>query len=1258
MNRKFGSSEIEAEGLNPCGSGRSRFFTLRKELKTSPTPEAKIIATVFLCTTLLFSGQAQAQTTTIDFDPPAFFAGEVLTTVGDVTFPDGPVVFTPPRTTTFSPPNALRSAQPCNNKDCSNGAYMLRMNFAKGVSMVSLRAGSYGATIDGFCFPENTSCNVTARLIGFDTNGNGVADSGDVKIGDYLRGAITAEIKIANKYGLIRSAVLFCGKGTRNPTDGGPAQAQIDHLVFTVPGNPPPPPIYPPPSVTITSPQPQQSFSYPYKVTFTGKVIAAGGLFAFGTAINNSSFPPENQCTQVGAVGPNGDFSFTILLDQLQPGTNTLYAFAYDLEGQRGSASVQFFLQPPPPPTVTIEEPVPGQEFKSSSNITELGTLNAPGGLLSFCVGANESSPPSTGQCNQIGSVTYFPSTAQGFFEYVPVPRSMLVPGLNTLDAWVYDRWGQLGQAHVAVQLPADPQVIAMEVTQGIQTTSIPVNAPGSPVIYSGVKLYEGGKTIVRVFANTVAGTLPDVPCWLWGFQGEGNQRQDLGLIFPDNGPQTLVAGGTSVSLQKRADPNGAYVFTLPWSWTTNLNGPLTLQAVLYSSDIGYSGGGPTGPHPTCPGCQANSAMTLTNINFENLAPITIFPVEITWTDPSTNPPIFHAPNPNLAAVFAQTASISPLSDGNLIVLPYQARIDISDLVLAAPQHPSTNDPTGHDWLRDQVLGEVSAFGMFGQQGFAYIIGVIKAADRLTDLGVESLEFYPTPFRFADVAVVNEGRPLTSVTHEFFHQLHYYHAGMFCYDRVPGDAFPAVSWPPDERGDIQGIGLDRRSGSGSVRGTYRIIAPGAPQPGQLPEVVDFMSYCAAIDDSNSWISVRNWNTWGSSFPNGLLPCDPIFGCATAVVKGERVPPGQQTLRVTASVDPSGKATILRVEPGDGREVGTSYNSTDQAGYNWVVRDSAGQIVSSTPVTPVASDGWFYLSGEVLASNATSIEIQQNGSVKARRDRSPHAPTVTLLLPDARTQLSGKSATLVKWQAEDADGDPLSTTVEYSADDGETYRVLTTGVIRDNVSLPGSLFSRSNHARIRVRVNDGFNEALAVSERLSAEGSPPTVNIWEPERSVHYRNDVALRFAGKAYDDAGRPLPADALRWYDGDRFLGEGPQLSSFDREPGHRTIKLVARDDDRESVASVEVYIDAVAPAFVGLQIPDAVDHREDELRLVLGSSVPGVVVIGDRSFPVDIKPKQMSVPIHPGKEEITLPLVLVAEGKTTTFVAHIKRN
>ena len=60
-----------------------------------------------------------------------------------------------------------------------------------------------------------------------------------------------------------------------------------------------------------------------------------------------------------------------------------------------------------------------------------------------------------------------------------------------------------------------------------------------------------------------------------------------------------------------------------------------------------------------------------------------------------------------------------------------------------------------------------------------------------------------------------------------------------------------------------------------------------------------------------------------------------------------------------------------------------------------------------------------------------------------------------------------------------------------------------------------------------------------------------------------------------------------MKWYDGQQLLGEGDQNSIYDREPGHRTIRLVVRDRGRESSASVEIYIDPVAPFFVGLKVP-----------------------------------------------------------------------
>jgi hypothetical protein len=507
---------------------------------------------IAVCSVALFGAYIiPSDARTIDFDPPNFTAGQVVTTVDDATFLDNPVVFAPSQTTTFSPPNALHSAQSCIDNPCSNGAYMLRINFAKPMATVSLRAGSYGATNPNVCFPENDSCVVNARLVGYDASqlsnsispqGNAVSDSGDVNIGDYLSGPITTKVKTEDQCGRIRFVILFVGKGIISRPDGGPTRAQIDQFSYTVADNPKCT-THLPPSITIASPQPNQSFSYPYQVTLAGTVTAPGGLFAFCTQINNTALPPASQCNQRYLLSANGKFSLPISLPSLQPGTNTLSVFAYDLSGQSGSASVSIFLQNPPLFAVTISEPTPGEQFSSSAGLSEVGSVLVPGGLLAFCTGANESTPPTPAQCNQTNSVDFFPSTGQGWFFYVPVPASMLVPGVNTLDAWVFDRWGQRGEAHVTVILPADPRVIGMEVTQGIQTTSIPLNTPGTPVPYSGVKLYFGGKTVVRVFANTPAGVLPGVPAALYATQGTGLQTRDLGLVFPDNGPRTLNPG-------------------------------------------------------------------------------------------------------------------------------------------------------------------------------------------------------------------------------------------------------------------------------------------------------------------------------------------------------------------------------------------------------------------------------------------------------------------------------------------------------------------------------------------------------------------------------------------------------------------------------------------------------------------------------------------------------------------------------------------
>jgi hypothetical protein len=119
---------------------------------------------VFISSTLLkvlvavaFACEAIAGVTDINFDPPNFIPGQVVTAVSGVTFPDSPVIFVPTEPP-HSPPYALRSAQPCLDTHCSNNAYQHRMIFDKGMSRISLRAGSeYPQVGEVFnCMPEGT----------------------------------------------------------------------------------------------------------------------------------------------------------------------------------------------------------------------------------------------------------------------------------------------------------------------------------------------------------------------------------------------------------------------------------------------------------------------------------------------------------------------------------------------------------------------------------------------------------------------------------------------------------------------------------------------------------------------------------------------------------------------------------------------------------------------------------------------------------------------------------------------------------------------------------------------------------------------------------------------------------------------------------------------------------------------------------------------------------------------------------------------
>jgi len=214
------------------------------------------------------------------------------------------------------------------------------------------------------------------------------------------------------------------------------------------------------------------------------------------------------------------------------------------------------------------------------------------------------------------------------------------------------------------------------------------------------------------------------------------------------------------------------------------------------------------------------------------------------------------------------------------------------------------------------------------------------------------------------VLYVTADRPLTSVSHELNHALGRVHA-FYC-NGGGAVAQRAETWPPDEQGYLQGVGLDTRAGSGGGRGPYKIIAAGAP--GDPAQEYDFMSYCAV--DSDSWISPRGWteviNYFGSGAnPTASLRTNRAAAAATAPRVPRAIPAASERILSASGVQlASGTLALTGAHPAIGRPS----TGNPASPYRLEARDSAGRILASATVDLVANAGG---AGEGLISGSVA-----------------------------------------------------------------------------------------------------------------------------------------------------------------------------------------------------------------------------------------------------------------------------------------------
>jgi hypothetical protein len=906
--------------------------------------------------------------------------------------------------------------------------------------------------------------------------------------------------------------------------------------------------------------------------------------------------------------------------------TARISSSTHDPDGSNNASTATVRTTLHPPPFVSIDEPLDGALFERSDLVSVSGRIETLAGRTAFCVTADVETMPA--RC--VGAPTSGDLT-RGRFEDLDV-AAVLAPGPHVIRVWTRDREGRTASDLVRITVASmesglDVSALALEITQGIQELRTPrperfhsiagLTSPHLGRRYDGVPLVAGKRhTAVLLYATADATArltrLRGVKAALWGFR-DGAPLPGSPLL-PAGGPRDL---GVEPWPETRYRPGGAYVFILPFGWT---HGTVTLVGEVNPAVL-------TPRIPECGlRCTVDNLFALTNVSFTRAQGVDVFSVAMTYRvgGETRRPP--DRPGP----VYDSSAKLLPAAA--FFAPPYEATIDITEGLDGLARDNGFD--TLAACLRDPEPDEdENCAERASRYALRRCVRWNDANPRRGKTMCLQRGLRGRAYVNSEPGIAEPERPITSVAHELVHMLGRQHASD-CGDGGGGD------WPPDERGYIQGIGLDIDPGTGATR----VLAPDYPDVDT--QFYDLMSYCAG--GATAWMSVRNWNELFTPFSRAFA------SVAAPLAVGP-------TLLVRATVGADGTASIDHVG-GGGRDVTTS---APGARYSLVARDAAGAVVSSASVAPRPESGHAAPGHTVGATlpvptqGIASVELVADGRVLASRRRSSAAPTVRVTAPRAGARLPSRGTVRVGWAATDANGDRLEAAVDYSANGGRTWRTVTISS-GSSATLPARLFSRSRNARIRVTVNDGFDETRAVSGRLSAVGAPPVVRIVAPARAVaRIAADTPLLLAGEASNDQGRRLAGGRLRWFAGTRAIGTGPTLTAPLLPPGRRTIRLVARDlDGRTAEARVVVAVRAVRPAFLRLRTPTRVSPSATRLTFTTGATVPATLRVGGLRFDVGRRPRAVSVAIRPGRGPLQIRLTLSAGGRSTQRTLRIRRS
>ena len=202
--------------------------------------------------------------------------------------------------------------------------------------------------------------------------------------------------------------------------------------------------------------------------------------------------------------------------------------------------------------------------------------------------------------------------------------------------------------------------------------------------------------------------------------------------------------------------------------------------------------------------------------------------------------------------------------------------------------------------------------------------------------------------------------------------------------------------------------------------------------------------------------------------------------------------------------------------------------------------------------------------------AARLTIRRGREIVHSVEIEPEAPTVEV----AAVAVNGQTAA-VHWRGRH-DRSALTYVVDYSNDDGATWRTVAPSRTEAKASFDLRRLPGGDRCRFRVLATAGFRTGAGLSEPFAVATKPRTATIARPADGAPLESGAPLALAGGGLSpDHGLSDPADAVWTSSLDGIIGRGHRLLAAPLSDGPHTLTLSVPDGEcGVARASVDVVV------------------------------------------------------------------------------------